>query len=168
MEMVCPGRALSLAQEIMTQFHPYEEPAWDVYPLAPKPDRRIGPGRRLVLDRPATPQELAARFKQNLGVDAVKLAAAGDKPVERVAVCPGAGASLLPTAMDEGCQMFVTGEMRHHVALGALEKGMSILLAGHTNTERGYMPVYAERIRERAPGVEVLHCAADGPIFRTM
>ena len=168
MEMVCPGRALSLAQEMMTQFHPYEEPAWDVYPLAPKPDRRIGPGRRLVLDRPATPGELAERFKQNLGIDAVKLAAASDEPVHRVAVCPGAGASLLPTAMAEGCELFVTGEMRHHVALGALEQGMSVLLAGHTNTERGYMPVYAERIRELATGVEVLHCEADGPIFRTM
>jgi len=168
MEMVCPGRALSLAQEIMTQFHPYEEPAWDVYPLAPKPDRTIGPGRRLVLDRAATPRELAERFKQNLGVDAVKLASAGDDPIQRIAVCPGAGASQLPAALDEGCQMFVTGEMRHHEALGALEKGMSILLAGHTNTERGYLPVYAERIGELAPGVEVIHSAADRPIFRTM
>jgi len=168
MEMVCPGRALSLAQEMLTQFHPYEEPAWDVYPLAPKPNRAVGPGRRVTLDRTAPPMELARRLKHNLGVDAVKLAGAGDRPVERVGVCPGAGASLLDTAIAEGCEMFVTGEMRHHIALGAIERGVSILLAGHTNTERGYLPVYARRIQEEAPGAEVIHAEADAPIFRTM
>lgn len=167
LEMVCPARALPLAQELLMQFHPYEEPAWDVYPLAPKPNRSIGPGRRLTLDRPAPAQELATRLKQNLGVDAVKLAQASDEPIERVGVCPGAGASLLETAIDEGCQLFVTGEMRHHEALAAIEKGVSILLAGHTNTERGFLPIYAERIREKAPGLEVVHASADGPIFRT-
>jgi dinuclear metal center YbgI/SA1388 family protein len=167
LEMVCPARALPLAQELLMQFHPYEEPAWDVYPLAPKPNRSIGPGRRLTLDRPAPAQELATRLKQNLGIDAVKLASANDEPVERIGVCPGAGASLLDTAIDEGCQMFVTGEMRHHEALAAIEKGVSILLAGHTNTERGFLPIYAERIREKAPGLEVIHASADGPIFRT-
>ena len=47
LEMVCPGRALGLAGEMIRQFHPYEEPAWDVYPLAPKPERSIGAGRRV-------------------------------------------------------------------------------------------------------------------------
>ncbi|MFG0275538.1 MAG: Nif3-like dinuclear metal center hexameric protein [Phycisphaerales bacterium] len=167
LEMVCPGRALALAQELLMQFHPYEEPAWDVYPLAPKPNRSIGPGRRMTLDRPATAQELATRLKQNLGVDAVKLAQASETPVERVGVCPGAGASLLDTAIEEGCQLFVTGEMRHHEALGAIEQGVSILLAGHTNTERGFLPIYADRIREKAPNLDVVHASADGPIFRT-
>jgi putative NIF3 family GTP cyclohydrolase 1 type 2 len=30
--------------------------------------------------------------------------------------------------------------MRHHDVLGALRRGCAVMLAGHTNTERGYLP----------------------------
>jgi len=47
-----------------------------------------------------------------------------------------------PTA----AQVYVTGEMKHHEVLPMLEAGMSVILAGHTNTERGYLPRLAERL----------------------
>ena len=53
---------------------------------------------------------------------------------------------MLDTAIEQGCTVFVTGEMRHHDVLKAQASGCSIILAGHTNTERGYLPVLAERI----------------------
>lgn len=168
LEMVCPKRSLALAVEMLRQFHPYEEPPLDIYELTPKPHREIGAGRRLTLDQPATPRELAMRLKKNLGVDAVKLAAAGDERVSRIGVCPGAGAGLLESAIAEECELFVTGEMRHHEALAAVAKGCSILLAGHTNTERGYLPHYARRIREEAPGVDARPAWSDRTLFRTL
>lgn len=168
LEMVCPERSLALAVEMLRQFHPYEEPAFDIYALTAKPRREIGAGRRITLDHPSTPKDLAARLRTNLGVDAVKLAAAGDAPVSRIGVCPGAGASLLDSAIAEECEIFVTGEMRHHEALAAVSRGCSILLAGHTNTERGFLPQYASRIEELAPGVKVAHAASDRTLFRTL
>lgn len=168
LEMVCPARSLALAVEMLRQFHPYEEPAFDIHELAPKLRREIGAGRRIVLDRPATSQELALRLKMNLGVDAVKLAAASDGPVERIGVCPGAGSGLLETAIAEGCQLFVTGEMRHHEALAAVERGCSILLAGHTNTERGFLPIYADRINELIPEAAARPASSDRTLFRTL
>lgn len=168
LEMVCPAEALGLACEMIRQFHPYEEPAWDVYPLAPKPDRRVGAGRRLVLDRPATATELAKRLKQHLGVDGVRLAAAHNDPIDHVGVCPGAGASLLEAAIADGCQAFVTGEIRHHEAASAVARGVSIIVAGHTNTERGYLPTLARRLNELAPGVDARVSQADRTLFRTI
>lgn len=168
MEMVCPASALPLASEMLRQFHPYEEPAWDVYPMNPKPDRTRGFGRRITLDQPATPQELSLRLKRGLGVDAVKLAQASEERIERIGVCPGAGASLLDAALENDCQAFVTGEMRHHEAAAAVAKGCSIILAGHTNTERGYLPFYAEKIRERAPQIEVVVSQEDRTLFQTL
>jgi hypothetical protein len=168
LEMVCSASALGLAREVLRQFHPYEEPAWDVYELAGKPDRSTGAGRRLTLDRPATPKELAARLKKNLGVDAVKLAATNDDPVERIGVCPGAGASLLDTAIADACSLFVTGEMTHHEALSAVERGCSVLLAGHTNTERGFLDVLAMRINDALPKAKAFHCKSDAVLFRTL
>jgi len=170
LEMVCPEDALPLAIETIKALHPYEEPAFDIYPLAPKPVRMLGAGRRIHLDQPMTPTQIAEHFKANLGVDAVKLAGAGDAnaKIETVGVCPGSGGSLIDSAIADGCQLFVTGEVSHHEALAAIERGCSVLLAGHTNTEGGYLHRYAARIGELAPGVEVIVSAVDGPIFRTL
>jgi len=168
LEMVCPSRSLSLAVEMLRQFHPYDEPPIDLYELTPKPRREVGAGRRITLDRPTAPSELAKRLKHNLGVDAVKLAAASDEPIHRIGVCPGAGAGLLESAIEMECQLFVTGEMSHHESLVALSRGCSVLLAGHTNTERGFLPAYADKINAHAPGAGAIHCSRDHTFFRTL
>lgn len=160
LEMVCSRAALPLALETLREFHPYEEPAVDVYERAGEPERKIGAGRRLVLDQPATIAELADRLKAHLGRSRVRVAPpdAGERRVRVLGVVPGAGEGLARRAGEEGCELFVTGEMRHHQVLGALHAGLSVMLAGHTNTERGYLPRLADRLRGELPGLEV-RCA---------
>jgi putative NIF3 family GTP cyclohydrolase 1 type 2 len=68
---------------------------------------------------------------------------------------------LSRTARDEECEVFVTGEMKHHEIMGALHAGMSIVLGGHTNTERGYLPRLAEKVRGALQGVTVAVSTAD-------
>jgi dinuclear metal center YbgI/SA1388 family protein len=156
LEMVCSKRALPLALETLRRFHPYEEPAVDVYELLPRPTRAVGAGRRITLDHAAGIDELAARLKRHLGVSVVQIARATDRPVERIGVCPGAGGSLAPMALAEGCQLFVTGEMKHHELRAAVAQGLSVLLAGHTQTERPYLPVLAARLGRELPGVQAV------------
>lgn len=154
LEMVCPRRALAIALETLRGFHPYEEPAIDIYPLAPAPQRRVGAGRRLVLDRPATVTELAQRLKTALGTPRVRMAIPGpDRPIRTLGVVPGAGESLAPAAGSQGCEAFITGEMRHHQVLAALHAGMGVIVAGHTNTERGFLPRLAERLAHELPSI---------------
>ncbi|MEM1186042.1 MAG: Nif3-like dinuclear metal center hexameric protein [Planctomycetota bacterium] len=157
LEMVCSERALALAIETLRQFHPYEEPAIDVYQLVPTRKRAQGAGRRLVLDQPATLADIGTKLKAFLGRSRIKLAHAGrsDRAVRSVAVVPGAGAELLPVAVREGAEVFITGEMKHHEILAALHEGVGVVLAGHTNTERGFLPRLAEHLRGRMAGVEV-------------
>lgn len=163
LEMVCSKSALALALETLRRFHPYEEPAIDVYPLLPQPRRNAGPGRRLVLDRPATVRELAARLKDFVKRDRVRYAIAGeiDKPISHIGVVPGSGSKLSKLARHEGCEVFVTGEMNHHEILGALNAGMSVLLGGHTNTERGYLPRLKSQIEAKLPKCKVIVSTAD-------
>jgi dinuclear metal center YbgI/SA1388 family protein len=171
LEMVCSKAALPIAMETLRQFHPYEEPAVDLYELLPEPVRHAGAGRRLVLDRPATPAEIADRLKTFLGIPAVKVAAVdGDvnKPVRTVGVIPGAGASLRAAALASGCELFVTGEMTHHEALELLRKDCGVLLAGHTNTERGYLPRLRDRLVDLLPKVEYMVSTRDRTPFTWM
>ncbi|MHC4975554.1 MAG: Nif3-like dinuclear metal center hexameric protein [Planctomycetota bacterium] len=168
LEMVCAKKNLALAGEMLRQFHPYEEPAWEIYSLMDRPNRSRGAGRLVTLDQSVTTHELAMRVKSALGVDAVKLASVSDEPVQRIGVCPGSGASLLDGAIAAGCTMFLTGEMRHHEVLEAIERGCSVLLAGHTNSERGFLPEYAARVKELVPDAETVVSTSDRTLFHTL
>lgn len=149
LEMVCSRRALPLVIETLRQFHPYEEPAFDIVELVPEPIRRAGPGRRVVLDQPVTIGELGDRLKSHLVRARIRYALSGDdRPLRTIGVVPGAGGSLKDLALAEGCDVFVTGEMTHHEILACRQAGMSILLAGHSNTERGYLRRLAGRLEE--------------------
>jgi putative NIF3 family GTP cyclohydrolase 1 type 2 len=162
--MVCSRSALPLAIESLRQFHPYEEPAIDVYELVAQPDRRIGAGRRLHLDQPATLADLAERLKKHLNISAVNIADPDNNPkrlITTLGVVPGSGASLIPAALRVGCELFVTGEAKHHEMMDALASNVSLLLAGHTNTERGYLPRLAAKLREQLPRASVLIAASD-------
>lgn len=166
LEMVCSRKALSLAMATLRQFHPYEAPAIDVYPLEPAPLRHVGVGRRVKLDRGMTLAELAGRLKKHLGVHGVHVAPAvgvnmQTTRLDRLGVLPGAGGSIAPMALADGCQVYVTGEMKHHETLAMLAAGMSVITAGHTQTERGYLPVLAQRVGKQLPGVECVASTAD-------
>ena len=64
--------------------------------------------------------------------------------------------------------MFVSGEMKHHEVLAATQRGLSVLLAGHTNTERGYLKRLALRLNGILGGHEVLVSKADRDPIRVL
>jgi len=55
--------------------------------------------------------------------------------VTLVALAPGSGRSLVPDALASGAEVLVTGELRYHEALDALERGLMVVEAGHDATE---------------------------------
>lgn len=120
-------------------------PLEDVQPLVPDLQTpTAGVGRRATLHTPRSLNELTQNVKNFLGLEAVRVSEAATT-IRSVAVCPGAGGSVF-TGL-EGVDLLLTGEMRHHDVLGFAAQGVSTILTEHTNTERGYLPRYAERIR---------------------
>lgn len=77
----------------------------------------------------------------------VQLADCG-KTIDTVALCGGAGGSFLNAVAESGCDAFITGEARHHEFLAAYELGVTLISAGHFETENPVVAVLAERIRE--------------------
>src|SRR5690606_2608575 len=105
---------------------------------------QTGAGRVLKLDKPMTLSNLVHRLKRGLLVENIEVAPAGRNEITTVGVCPGAGGSLLADAGP--LDAYVTGEMRHHDVLAAIDRGTAVLLAGHTQTERPYLLRYAKRL----------------------
>lgn len=172
LEMVCPTAALALAVTALRQFHPYEEPPIEIIRFEKRPQRGVGQGRRLVLDQPMSLRAIAERLKERLGVKQLQIAAAdgaaAPAKLTHIGVCAGAGGSLLNNAIDQDCRIFITGEMRHHDVLSAVARGCSVLLVGHTQTERPYLKVLARRLREEADGIDVLVSKRDVDPLRTI
>lgn len=150
LEMVCSDRALGRVINALRSAHPYEEPPIDIYTLAPRPSDQVGQGRLVHLAQAMSMEAIIERIKIHLGVDHLKVAIGKNTPetFRRIGICPGAGESLLDEAINEDAKLFFTGEMRHHVALDAMARGCSIILAGHTETERGYLSVLKKRLKE--------------------
>jgi len=154
LEMVCPRSALGRIARVLRDVHPYEEPAWDVYPLAPRAVPGTGMGRSLELAEPASLETLVSRLKAHLGRESLRVAVSTAQraggTIRRIAVCAGSGKSIFEQA--PGFDLYVTGELSHHDVLARLAGGASVILAEHSSSERGYLPRYAESVAERAEG----------------
>lgn len=116
-EVIAPTGLRSRVLTAMRTAHPYEEPAFDVLELAALP-AGVGIGRIGVLDRPERFADFVARVGALLPETTWGVRGAGDpdRPVSRVAVCGGAGDSLLGAAVSAGVQAYVTADLRHHPA----------------------------------------------------
>ena len=128
---------------------------WPIRPAAAadgSPSETAGQGRVVALDRPVRLSTLTQRLKKRLGARQLEVAPpqttgrGRDGSVQRVGLCAGAGGSLLAEAGP--VDAFFTGEMRHHDVLAATADGVAILLAGHTQTERPYLPTLRSRLRD--------------------
>ena len=72
-----------------------------------------------------------------------------DRAVETVAVCGGAGASLIPDAANAGVDAFVTGDVGHHSFLTAEWHGLAVIDAGHFQTEKPGMETLTDMLSRR-------------------
>ncbi len=121
----------------------------EVEPLCPIEGTDTGQGRMVTLKNPVSISTLARRMKKFLKLKNLRLAEADTtKPVQTVALCAGAGTEVFKGVMAD---CYLTGEMSHHNILSATLNGTHVVLCEHTNTERGYLPVYA-KILEKALG----------------
>ncbi|KAI5794914.1 GTP cyclohydrolase 1 type 2/Nif3 [Pyronema domesticum] len=96
-----------------------------------------GMGRIVVLKEGTELGELVKRVKAHLGMEKLMVAdgTAGRK-IKKLALCAGSGGSMFKNL---NVDLFFTGELSHHEALAAKEKGISVISCFHTNTERGFL-----------------------------
>ncbi len=131
--------------------HPYEEPAYDVYELALPPGPR-GLGRVGALAEPMTLHEFTEHAAAVLPATAAGLRALGDpdRAVGTVAVCGGAGGDLAELAHQQGADVLLTADLRHHPASELAEEGAVALVdAAHWATEHPWLAAAATRLRDR-------------------
>jgi dinuclear metal center YbgI/SA1388 family protein len=117
LEMIAPARLRGHVLAALRAAHPYEEPAFDIFATASVPGD-VGLGRIGTLSTPQTLAAFVSRVHDALPPTSWGIRALGedDAEVSRVAVCGGAGDSLLDIVARAGVDAYVTADLRHHPA----------------------------------------------------
>jgi len=142
LETIVPKQILDEVIKAMLQAHPYEEVAYDVYPLLNK-GKEYGLG--LV-------GELAPTKVSGLKSSRV----IGGKKVKRLAVCSGGGGKLIEKAYTTGAQAIIMGECSYHDELLAQDLGILLVKKGHFATENVVIKPLAKELGRYLPQLKIM------------
>lgn len=121
---------LNKAISALHQAHPYEEVAYDLYPLRLEGEKK-GLGRIGELEQETTLKAFAETLKTSFSVDGLRFSGDENKRVKKVAVLGGDGNNYWQEALQQGADVFVTGDLKFHTAQDALLAGLSLVDPGH-------------------------------------
>jgi dinuclear metal center YbgI/SA1388 family protein len=169
LEVVLPTALTAKVVAKLLKTHPYEEVAFDLYPLANQ-RTDVGLGR---IGRLVAPLELSVfldQVKQNLGLELLRVAGQSKRPIQKVAVCGGSGASLISDALRQGADCLITGDVKYHDAQRARSEGLVLVDAGHFATEILMVQQMSEQLRlaatERQWPLEIIEMTGEEDPFR--
>jgi len=146
LETIVPEENVSKVIKAMIKSHPYEEVAYDLYPLM-NDGKTAGLGRVGRLSEPQTLAQFMQLVKERLGISKLRYCGDPDKIIEKAAVCGGSGISYLSSAVFEGAQVFLTSDIKYHEAQEGLAQNIALIDAGHYATEKPAVEVLGEYLR---------------------
>lgn len=124
----------SVLQEVR-QAHPYEQVAFDVFPLHDA-DPKFGLGAVGSLVPKTTLRALANAAARAVGADFATFVGAPGHTVRRVAVITGSAGDSIKSISPSVADAVVTGELSYHFAQEAVERGIGVVCVGHAASER--------------------------------
>lgn len=121
-------------------------------------------GRIGIMPQPMTLASVVDLLAEKLEMDTDQIRFVGnpDQLIQTVGMCTGAGADLMDLAIENGCQLFVTGDVKYHDAQNAKAKGIAVIDAGHYGTEKTFAENFADKLRSAVEGrAEVIESKVD-------
>lgn len=122
--------------------------------------RTEDPILRLGTVEPTTAENLAGKIAKTLNTK-VRYADAG-KTIKKIAICTGAGCSLIEAAGE--IDAFITGDASHHNFLDCIQAGITLIAAGHYETEIVVVPVLVKKLQAQFPDIEIIDIKQENPI----
>jgi dinuclear metal center YbgI/SA1388 family protein len=147
LEVILPAYLSREVVQAMIKAHPYEEVAYDLVPLA---NTWSGVGSGLVGELPEPMEEKAFldRIKAVFGVPVIRHTRLTGRPVQRVAVCGGAGSFLISNALSAGANFYITSDVKYHEFFDANDQ-LVIADIGHFESEQFTIDLLFEVLREK-------------------
>ena len=146
-ETIYPAVLESKLLVALIMAHPYEEVAYDLYPIT-NASQQVGAGMIGDLEIQMQEEEFLYHLKQKMRAHVIRHTAFTGKVVKKVAVCGGAGSFLLKQAIAAGADVFVTADFKYHEFFDA-EGKLVIADIGHFESEHFTQQLLYENIRKK-------------------
>jgi dinuclear metal center YbgI/SA1388 family protein len=106
-------------------------------------------GRIGILPHPMMLSSVVDLLAEVLNMETFEIRFVGDpnQMITTVGMCTGAGADLMDLAISNGCQLFITGDLKYHDAQNAKAKGIAVIDAGHYGTEKTFSDNFADKLK---------------------
>lgn len=153
-EVIVPKPILSRVINALLKAHPYEEVAYDIFPLLNK-NPRAGIGMVGMLNEPENEKSFLEKIKKIFNANCIRHTALFGKDIKRVAFCGGSGSNLLSKAISANADIFITSDMKYHQFFDANGK---IIIAdiGHFESEQFTVDIFYELLTKKLPNFAVL------------
>ncbi|OEH86173.1 Nif3-like dinuclear metal center hexameric protein [Desulfuribacillus stibiiarsenatis] len=147
-ETIIPEGIQAKVVQNMLNAHPYEEVAYDIYPLEIE-GSASGIGRIGSYEQAMQFSEFLDKVKLVLNLSTIQVAGPSNKLVKKVAVCGGSGSKFIANAIQQQADVYITGDVTYHDAQWAEQQNLTILNAGHYPTEAIIVPKLTAMIQKR-------------------
>lgn len=148
-ETIIPKWKKSSILKALIQYHPYEEVAYDIYPVdAYHPN--VGAGMIGELSEEIDTLSFLRMVKEICGCGCIRHTSLIKTKIKRVAICGGSGSFLLPQAINLGADMFITGDMKYHDFFETKNRTI-IADIGHYESEQFSKELISSFIKEKFP-----------------
>lgn len=146
-ETIMPKWLENKVVKSVIEAHPYEEVAWDSYPLNNEYSR-LGAGMFGILPAPADEIDFLTELKNILNIPYLKHSPFVNRKVMKVGLCGGSGNFLIEDAISKRCDVFITGELKYHDYFSA-ENRIMLIEAGHYETEQFSKELLYRKLKEK-------------------
>ncbi len=148
-EMVVPSALVSAVISSVRSVHPYDEMAYDIFPLA-NTDSRFGYGAIGMLEHPIEATAFIGMVAELLDLNFLTHSGVTAEKVQKVAVMGGSGAKYIGHAAASGADAYVTGEIGYHDFLEA-DEAFLLVDATHRATEMPVLEAIRNTLRQHFP-----------------
>ncbi len=148
-ETIVPAFLAQTVIAAMLQVHPYEEVAYDLYPLE-NDYTQTGAGMIGELPEDEEINTFLLRIKHLLGAAAIRHGKLINRPVKRVAICGGSGSFLMDMANRQGADVFITADLKYHDFF-RFGGRMTLVDAGHYETEQFTKDLLVDILSKKFP-----------------
>jgi dinuclear metal center YbgI/SA1388 family protein len=158
-EVIFPSAREKPLIDSMRAAHPYEEVAFDLYPLTNSFDR-AGSGIVGFLEKPMSEQRFIRIVKSLVGLNSIRHSAFLGRKIRKVAISSGAGGFLIPDVIRSEADIFLTSDLKYHQFQ---EPGGKLLLMdiGHYESESFMKEMIRAFLIEKFPNFAVLVSATE-------
>ncbi len=164
-ETIVPAEKLTDCVTAMKKAHPYEEPAFDVFKLY-NSQNKFGLGRIGRLNKPTQLTKIIERVKKYTGAKAFGIVGKENRLVKKAAVCAGSCGKIINLVIAQKCDLYLTGELKHHQALAAQEAGLTCICLSHSVSERFILKKFAKQLQKRLNQVTIKISKKDADPFK--